>query len=350
MPDNVAGARDAEGTREGLAAWFSDRGVKDAVVRLLPGPSANGYSHESIVFELDGDGATRKLVARVEPKDVSVFPEPDLQWEYQLLESVADDDIPLPALHGFERSPEYLGAPFYVMDHVDGDVPGDSPPYPMDGWLLQASPDVRSHVWWSGITALTKPHLVRWDNRLEFVNKDRPLGIDGELVYWKDYIEFCGRPISDAAERAWEYLTSKKPHDTTVALCWGDSRLGNQLFSGGQCVGLLDWEMACLSDPIQDLAWYIHFDDLFTDGLGVARLEGIPSRDETIARYEDMTGNDAHNFDYFEVFAGFRFVVILQRLGKLQMGLGQLPPDSTFPVDNFASANLDKMLSEKGIP
>src|SRR5205823_3755089 len=157
------------------------------------------------------------------------------------------------------------------------------------------------------------------ERRLEFVNAGRPLGIDGEIAYWKEYIDFVGRPIADSAERAWAYVGSNVPDDTTVALCWGDARLGNQIFDDDRCVALLDWEMACLSDPVQDLAWFVHFDDVFTEGLGVERLDGIPPREDTIARYEDLTGNSTHNFEYFEVFAAFRFVVILQRLGALQI-------------------------------
>jgi aminoglycoside phosphotransferase (APT) family kinase protein len=335
----------------GLEAWFSDRGVSKPSVTLLPGPQFTGYSHETIVFELSSGEGSRKLVARVEPEDVSVFPNPDLGLEYRLLEGVADDNIPLPKLEGFEPSPEYLGACFYVMEHLDGQVPPDSPPYPMGGWLLEASRDVRTQTWWSGLGALTTPHLVDWRRKgLDFINGSRPIGLAGELRYWKDYIDFVGRPIADAAERAWTYLQDEAPDDSVVALCWGDSRLGNQMFTDGHCIALLDWEMACLSDPIQDLAWFIHFDDLFSEGLGVARVDGIPPRSETIARYEDLTGYEAKNFDYFEIFAAFRFVLVLQRLGSLQIKLGQQPPDSAFPTDNFATQNLDRLLNEKGIP
>ena len=334
----------------GLQAWFSDRGLADPRVTILPGPDATGNSHETIVFELASGGKTQKLVARVEPQNLSVFPDPNLSVEFRLLEAIADERVPLPKLHGFERSPEYLGSAFYVMQHLDGRVPPDSPPYPIGGWLLEAAPDVRTKTWWSGLTALSRAHLVDWESKgLEFVNGDRTIGLAGELEYWHNYIDFCGRPIAPAAERAWAYLEDARPFGHIVTLCWGDSRLGNQIFRDEHCIALLDWEMACLSDPIQDLAWFIHFDDLFSEGLGVPRLDGIPSRTETIARYEDLTGFEAKNFDYFEIFAAFRFVLILQRLGWLRARLGQPMGDETFPTDNFASAYLQRLLDEKGI-
>ncbi len=349
MTDKVAVQHDAEQTRRGLEAWFSDKGTPHPSVTILPGPELTGYSHETIIFELASNGATQKLVARVEPQLRSIFPDPDLDTEYRLLEKISDEPIPLPKLHGYEPSPEYLGTPFYVMDHVEGRVPQEV--YPMAGWLHDATPDERAHVWWSGLTELTKPHLVDWEGKgLEFVNGGRSPGLGGELEYWSAYVDFVGRPVHPAAERALRYLLRERPSGTKLALCWGDSRLGNQMFRDGRCVALLDWEMACVSDPIQDLAWFVHFDDLFSDGLGVARLEGIPPRSETIARYEDLTGFDAQNFDYYEVFAAFRFTVILQRLGNLQVETGAQPPDSMFPIDNFASQNLQRLVDEKGLP
>jgi len=346
VTDKVAVKRDEELARSGLEAWFADRGLADPRVKLLPGPEHNGYSHETIVFDVSSEETTERLVARVEPQDVSLFPGPDLGVEYRLLEALADEPIPLPKLHGHEQSPEYLGCPFYVMQHVDARVPPEA--YPLGGWLLEATPEERTQIWWSGLAALTTPHRVDWEAKgLEFVNGDDTLGLGGQLDYWKRYIDFVGRPIASSAERAWTYLDAERPSGTSVTLCWGDSRLGNQMFADGHCVALLDWEMACLSDPIQDLAWFVHCDDLFSDGLHAPRLDGIPPRDETIARYEDLTGFEAKNFDYYEIFGAFRFVVILQRLGNLQRQAGVGGVD---PIDNFASQFLERLLNEKGIP
>jgi aminoglycoside phosphotransferase (APT) family kinase protein len=348
VTDKVAVQHDAERTREGLEAWFSDHDVTDPRVTILPGPQLNGYSHETIIFELSAGGTSMRLVARVEPKERSIFPDPDLSIEYRLLDALVDEPLPLPKLHGYEPSPEYLGCRFYVMDHIEGLVPNEA--YPLAGWLLDASPAERAQVWWSGLAALATPHRIDWAAKgLEFINGGRPTGLDGELIYWRNYIDFVGGPIAPSAEAAWTYLERERPSDTHVALCWGDSRLGNQMFRDGHCVALLDWEMASISDPIQDLAWFVHFDDLFSEGLGASRLDGLPPREETIARYEDLTGIEVRNFDYFEIFAAFRFTVILQRLGELQKEIGVQPPDSTFPIDNFASQFLRKLLDEKGI-
>jgi aminoglycoside phosphotransferase (APT) family kinase protein len=129
-----------------------------------------------------------------------------------------------------------------------------------------------------------------------------------------------------------------------VGLVWGDARIANQIFDDFRCVAVLDWEMASLGDPIQDLAWYCFFDRLFADGLGQARLPGIPSRDATAARYEDLTGRAPRNLDYYEVFAAFRFAVILQRVAGLMIAAGGLPADTDFATNNFATAMLTALI------
>jgi aminoglycoside phosphotransferase (APT) family kinase protein len=349
MSDKIVAAREGIDTRAGLRAWFEHRGSTGAEITLLPGPQSTGYSHETIVFELANGDDTQRLIARVEPLGAhNVFPDPDLSIEYRLLDAISSSDVPLPRLHGYEDDPSFLGAPFYVMECLDGLVPPDSPPYCMGGWLYDSTPTQRAEVWWSGLEAMARVHLVD-PAGLDFVNAGRTIGLDGELQYWGRYIDFCGGDLSEPVLRAWTWLNEDKPSDTKTVLCWGDSRLGNQMFSDRRCIGLLDWEMACLSDPEQDLAWFVYFDDVFSSGLGVSRLDGMPGPDESLARYEQLTGSRVDNFDYFEVFAGFRFAVIMQRLFGLQMEMGVLPADSNMPRENFITMHLARMCDEKGI-
>lgn len=349
MTDRIVAARDVD-TRAGLQAWFRGRGVDDANVGLLPSPEATGYSHETIVFQLERDTTTERLIARVEPIGThNVFPDPDLEVEYKLLDAISTSDVPLPTLHGYEHDPSHLGASFYVMEYLDGQVPPDSPPYCMGGWLYDSTPERRAEVWNSGLEAMSRVHQIDASS-LAFVNCRRPLGFDGELEYWDRYIDFAGGDPAPVVQRAWDWIRANTPTDLRTSLCWGDSRLGNQIFADGRCIGLLDWEMACLSDPEQDLAWFVYFDDVFSSGLGVPRLPGIPTKAETVARYEELTGTTVRHLDFFEVFSGVRFALIMQRLFSLQIEMGKLASDSALmPRDNFITAHLDRMCDEKGI-
>ena len=99
-------------------------------------------------------------------------------------------------------------------------------------------------------------------------------------------------------------------------LCWGDSRISNIIFSEDctQVEALLDWEMAVLGNPVQDLPWYCCIDSTFADGLGMPRLEELPSYEETVERWSRATGYAADDFDYYRVFPGMRHGLILSRI------------------------------------
>jgi hypothetical protein len=83
-------------------------------------------------------------------------------------------------------------------------------------------------------------------------------------------------------------------------------------------------------------------DDVLTDGSGHPRIPGFPNRAATIARWESTTGRRADAFDYYEIFATFRFTVVMTRLGHLFFDLGVAPDD--FAYDNFVSQHLDRLL------
>ena len=133
-----------------------------------------------------------------------------------------------------------------------------------------------------------------------------------------------------------------------MALCWGDSRLANQIFDGLTCVAVIDWEMVRLGDPVQDLAWWLASDRCFTEGIGVERLAGMPDRDTTIARWEERVGRPVEHWAYYECFALFRFSAIMARVMLQLKYYEKLPRDVMADRDNLASLVLERVLVERG--
>ena len=142
-----------------------------------------------------------------------------------------------------------------------------------------------------------------------------------------------------------DWLDANRPdEDAPPALLWGDSRIGNMIFEDFSCVAVLDWEMTCLGQPEMDLGWWLYFDRQFTETIDLQRPAGFPSREATIARYTKLLGRDVENVEYYEVFAGFRFAVVLARLGALLKDSDILPIDSDFETNNLATQLLATML------
>jgi aminoglycoside phosphotransferase (APT) family kinase protein len=140
------------------------------------------------------------------------------------------------------------------------------------------------------------------------------------------------------------WLEEHRPPEGQATLCWGDARIGNMVFDGARCVAVLDWEMATVADPEQDLGWWIFMDHHHSAGCGVPRLPGFPSREATIARWAELIGREPRNVSYYEVFAAFRFSVIMIRVAQQLVAAGLLAEDSTFETDNTATRLLASML------
>jgi aminoglycoside phosphotransferase (APT) family kinase protein len=339
--------RDLEATRGVLADWLGPRvGASDVSVSEITGPAFTGFSNETLLFDAtwteDGAPRTQGLVVRVEPTRHHLFLDPDFEFQYRVIKALGEHtDVPMPPMRWYEPDPSTLGAAFFVMEKVEGRVPGDNPPYTQSGWLLEdARPEERRRLVESGLDALGRIHAVDWRARdLGFLDKSQygPTGIEQQLNYYAQYLDWTARGRTlPVAEAALEWLRAHVPEQPEIGLCWGDARINNQMFDDqGNCVAVLDWEMVTLADPMMDLGWWLFLDRHFHEGIPAPRLDGFPTRDEMVARYEKQTGRESHDLFFYEVFAGLRFAVIMARLSALLAEFEILPVENDLATNNI---------------
>jgi aminoglycoside phosphotransferase (APT) family kinase protein len=354
----IPAQRDPEQTRDVLARWLAARmpAARGLAVSPLTSPAATGYSNETLIFDASWTehGAPRSegYVVRVKPRAYSLFLESDFDFQYRVMRTLAErTDVPIPRMYWYEEDEALLGAPFYAMARVAGQVPGDHPPYTTSGWLYEATPAEQERLYWSALDAMTRVHRLDW-RALGFGFLDKPArgapGLDQQLDYYRDYFHWAARgrpqPITEAA---FEWVLAHRPagpQPVELCLCWGDSRIGNMIFDPFECRAVLDWEMVTLGDPAQDLGWWIFHDRHQSEAHGVPRLPGFPGYAATIARWEELTGRRATHIEFYEVFAGLRFAVSMIRLSQLLMELEVLPADSDLERNNPVTHLLAKML------
>ncbi len=351
----AAAPPDLEMLRTRLEEWLALRmpEARDVRVSGLERPGATGYSNDTLLFELawreSGVVARQGRVVRLEPRGVTVFPSYDLGLQARILEKLAATEVPVPQVFGFEPDAAVLGAPFYVMQRVEGRIPTDNPPYHMGGWVTEIEPAEREALWWSGLEVLTHIHRLDWRGLDLFETPKRgetPLA--HELAAYERFLAWAARgkpqPIAEAGV-AW--LRENAPDEPEpVVFSWGDARPGNMIFRDGRCVAVLDWEMADLRSPEADLAWWLFLDRHHSEGVGRDRLRGFPSRAETVARYEKATGHHVRHLHYYEVFAAFRFAVIMIRVAQQLVAAGLIPPQSDLETNNIVTRLLGTLLAE----
>jgi aminoglycoside phosphotransferase (APT) family kinase protein len=358
MPD--VGQRDPNEVAANLTRWLraksaatGETGDPRIEVFDVEAPASNGFSNETILCRVrsDGDALPQRLVVRVAPTRHSLYLDANFSTQYRVMQALASGNtsVPLPRLGWFEEDPQYLGVPFFTMDHVEGLVPADNPPYTLGGWVLDGTPEQQERMWWSGLDALAAVHRTNWASLglawLGDERRGRP-GIAQQMSYYRSFYESAaqGSPIP-TLDSAFSWLEAHQPEETgDVVLSWGDSRIGNIIWEDFECVAVVDWEMASLGQPEMDLGWWLYFDRQFSDGLGVPRPPGFPSHDETIDRYTEILGRPLRHLFFYQVFSGFRFAVIMVRLSDLLMAGGAVPADSDLRTNNLATQLLARML------
>ena len=349
--------RDLEQDRARLTDWLRRRLPEASDLRItdLVAPQSSGFSNDTLLFDLaftqNGKPQREALVVRIEPMGEKVFPEYDLGLQYRTMQMLAATDVPVPRLRWIEPDDRsVLGGAFYVMHQVRGRVPTDQPPYHAGGWMTEATPAERAAIWWGGVEMLVRIHRLDY-RALGFQFLEQPqLGatpLDWQIAYYERYLEWAarGRP-QPTAEAAFEWLKRHKPSGEPTGLCWGDARIGNIIFDGTTPAAVLDWEMVTLGSPEMDLGWSIFLDRHHSEGLEVPRLEGFPSYAETVARYEALSGHRVRHLEYYQVFAGFRFAVIMARIAQQMVIYGVMdePSGREFELNNTVTRLLAKLL------
>lgn len=346
---------DLEGTRRKLEQWFTQNVAGGAPVAIsdLKIPEATGMSNVTLLldasWEHNGQRQERPCVGRLQPQiERPVFPEYDLAMQYRVMDTLGrETPVKAPPLLGLETDPAVLGNPFYIMERIDGRVPGDMPPYTMGGWLMEeVGPEQRRNLWCAGLKAMAEIHRQDYQ-ALGFDFLERPhwgdTALEQQLSYWENYVDWGLEGIAcPTAEEAMAWLRVHQPADEPTRLCWGDARIGNMIFNH-ECTAVnavLDWEMVTIGNPLQDLAWWNYLDRFFSEGLNCPRLEGLPDRAETVALWEAETGLSAADYGYYELYAAYRYAVIMSRI---MVATGQ--QDQV--AENFAIALLRTVMQEQ---
>jgi aminoglycoside phosphotransferase (APT) family kinase protein len=325
----IAVTRDFQTTREQLTGWLAGRLPSGARPDLstLEIPQGAGHSNETVLFEAtwreEGGPRAQRFVARIRPSGRGVFPEYDMRLQYRCMEALGrHTTIPVPRVLWFEEDARVLGQPFYVMERVDGVVPSDNPPFAVMGWLAEASREEQARLWQTSLDVLVRLHALDWRGiGLGFLDRPQygPTGFDQQLGFYAEYLPWAKagteHPLLDDT---FAWLRAKKPTDLgPPVLTWGDARISNMMYRDFTPVAVLDWEMACVGAPEVDLAWFWFLTWFLTGGLGIENLPGFPDRDGTAAIYERLAKRSVRNLDYFEVWAAFRFGVIMVAIDEV---------------------------------
>jgi aminoglycoside phosphotransferase (APT) family kinase protein len=327
-------------------------------VRLRPMEISlgSGFSAEIFFVEVDYNDAngaqSRTLVVRRQPTDFEVVLGSSLALQGNMMAALDRLQVtPVPEWIGMELNPAVLEMPFLIMGRVEGQSATQRPNYNSAGWVADMSPAERGSTWRNAVEAFAKMSKIDWQmDGFDFLaNADWGApGLDQYLGHLEAWYHGCRKnrtmPYVDAAMN---YIRAHQPSGTTVNVLWGDSTPSNVMFaSDGSVNALIDWELAALGPSELDLAWWLYFDDLFSRRFGVDRLEGLPTRGETIAIWEATVGRKAEHLDYFDVVVALRMALVVVGAFDRQVGIGNIAADNKSLDANLMTTYLAERLGK----
>lgn len=280
-----------------LERYLSARLTGDVRVnglRMLPG----GASRETWAFDAETGAETLSLVLRRDPPGRPGVR--DCAHELRLLQAAAAAGVPVPAAWWGESSPEALGAPFLVMDRVEGET------IPRRILREPALAPVRELLVAQCAAALARVHRIPRDG-LGFLGEARSPAqlVDGQQAV----LDSLGEP-HPVFELALRWLRARTPGARPPAVVHGDFRLGNVVVGAEGLRAVLDWELAHAGDPVEDLGWFC----VRAWRFGSDRLPagGLGSREELLRAYRSAGGADVDPEDlrYWEVYGTLRWGVM----------------------------------------
>ncbi len=119
---------------------------------------------------------------------------------------------------------------------------------------------------------------------------------------------------------ATEWLRAHKPLDFIPGLMHGDYQFANVMYRDGapaQLAAIVDWEMGTVGDPKLDLGWMVQSwpldDEAGSSEMSYVDMRGMPTRDEVVAHYAEVSGRQVDDLDYYLVLAKWKLAIVLEQ-------------------------------------
>jgi aminoglycoside phosphotransferase (APT) family kinase protein len=334
---------------EWLDANIAQLGSGPLVAKVIHGGTSN------VIISLSRGAET--MVLRRPPAVPPPNSEKSIMREARVLSALNGTPVPHPYCFGRCEDPTVIGAPFYVMELVQGWAaelgddsishrpPFDTSPYEYgiayamtDGLVALANVDYVA----VGLEGFGRPeqYLERQVDRWE-----------SQLQSYASLYNYPGRDLPGYDEAA-AWLRANVPSTFKAGIIHGDVGTPNALFADAppdRLTALIDWELSTIGDPLIDLAWLCNGlrDERTPHELPLGALYNVanfPTCQELARYYAAGTGRDVSQFDYYRVLAKFKAGCILEyKVAQAEAGiLSKKTGDffSTLVLNNFAAASV----------
>ena len=294
--------------------WLKEQGI---VLNGMPQVTQYSGGASNWTYRILYDN--RDLILRRPPAGTKAKSAHDMNREYKVQKSLKPLYPLVPDMVALCTDESVIGCDFYVMDRIEGVIPRADLPEE-----LNFTPKKVNQLCMNTIDALIALHQVPYKGTdLEDLGKG-----DGycrrQVEGWIKRYEKVKTPDVPSFEAIRTWLQNHIPKDVKTCVIHNDWRFDNVILDPKdptRLIGVLDWEMATLGDPLMDLgcalAYWIQDDDsvlLKSTRRQPTHLKGMFSRKEVVKYYLQKTGLQTDNWNFYEVFGLFRLAAIVQQI------------------------------------
>lgn len=273
-----------------------------------------GDGHSNVTFLIERNGA--ELILRRPPRGPLPPSAHDVLREARLLERLAPTAVRAPRVLAVGDDLSIVGAPFYVMERVNGTVITHKMPPELAG----AGEERR--VAEEAIDALAEIHALDWQ-AAGLGDFGRPSGyLERQLRRFRGLWELNKTREIPGVERIHDWLVQHRPDSGPATLVHGDYRLGNVMFARdrpARLVAVFDWEMATIGDPLADVGYLLTaWTDRNDPPMGplelqpVTRAPGFLTRSEIVERYQRMSGRAVTDPLWYQVLGFWKTAIFME--------------------------------------
>ena len=274
-----------------------------------------------------GDGTRRFVVRR--PPLAHVLPTAhDMRREYTMKQALTQTDIPVPPLIALCTDESVIGAPFYVMEFVDGHVVRNEIPA-----AFADAPATRRAMSAALVATLTRLHAVD-HGAIGLGDFGHPEGFLARQVrrWWQQWEASKTRELP-AMDELHRRLEETLPPQSPPGIVHGDYRLDNVMFAPddpSRIVAVLDWEMSTIGDPLCDLGLLlVYWADTEAEaaartlhGRAITCEEGFFKRADIVAEYSRSTDRDLASLEWYVALGSYKLAIIAEGItARFLMGM-----------------------------
>jgi aminoglycoside phosphotransferase (APT) family kinase protein len=294
----------------GLKRFLDERKLGDTS-NLRSENISFGHSNEVHLIHFGGNS----WALRRPPRGPLLPTAHDMMREYRVLKALQNTPVPVPRMYASCDDPSYIGAPFYLMEYMRGEV------VRADNNNFVKTPELRRNVSRQMVEVLAALQKVDWKAAgLEGFGRSEGY-LERQLKRWSDQLERTipyTRPLP-VMEQVKGWLQAHLPQSPAPTIVHGDYKLDNLMFdpATARAIAVLDWEMSTIGDPLADFGWMLSYwpdpDDKAGNVMTAMSTDaGWLTRREMIDLYEEQTGRVMREFSFYQAFALFKLAIIME--------------------------------------